>query len=273
MKESSGSNPRAKSRLVLLGLLSGMACFISPSWAVRFLVAPPRFELTIPSGGASTQAIEVTNADEKPVKLKAYPSDWTLGSSGEMNYQKSGTQTHSCSNWLTINPMEFTIPAQGTQVVRFTLKAPLGASGGYWTVVFFESAPEPRPGERVGMLFNARVGSIVYATIAGTATKSGKIAGLKVGKPSPGKPLAVTALFQNSGSVPLRPKGKLEVFDSQGKRLGTADIPETAVLPESSREIQTLYSGTLAKGTLRITVTLDYGGSEILAGETTFENK
>ncbi|MGE3062756.1 MAG: hypothetical protein AB7T10_03900 [bacterium] len=228
---------------------------------VNFHISPPRQEFTISKNENKTFKIDVYNKSDTTLHIKAYSNDWSANSEGEVLFFKPGLLKNSCSEWLYINPQEFNLNAGTSQEVRISLSSPNDVYGDYWSVIFFESTPFNLTGKDM-LMFSGRVGSYVYATIAGTTAKNGDIVGLDFDK----KEYRVKAVFENTGNVHVRVKGFMQILKGE-KIIYEKTVEERLSLPESKTNIYFPVETELQKGEYLIKVTLDYSGSEILEGE------
>ena len=84
-------------------------------------VSPLRLELNGEPGEGITDAIEVTNLGDSPVRLKAYVQDWYLDEIGTPIFQPVGYQTHTASPWIGAAPNDFLLSPGESELVRFTV--------------------------------------------------------------------------------------------------------------------------------------------------------
>jgi len=229
--------------------------------ASKFTITPPKQELVVKSGENKTFTITVDNIDDSTLHLKIYPSDWLIDSDNEISHFPANTLKNSCSGWFYINPQEFNIPGKSTQEVRISMQTPNDVYGDYWSMLYFESTPFASNTNQM-ILLNTRIGSAVYATIAGTTSKNGEIIGLDFDK----KEYRVKTVFENTGNVHIRVKGFMQIFKDD-KMVYENKIEEKLSLPESKTNIYFPIETELQKGEYLIKVNLDYSGSEILEGE------
>lgn len=248
----------------------------TPSLAAKFVVSPPRFEFTLSAGSSTTEAIQVANSGEDPLELRMYLMDWEMKKSGDMSYVKPGSTKKSCSSWVRVNPQVISLAPRESQIIRFTITAPQGTAGSYWTMLFIEPKQPILPKSRMGVAVSGRVGVIIYATIPGTEVRTGKIVDMKVEKDKENKyKLALT--FENTGMIHYRPKGSWEIKDAAGKRVNKKEIEEFLVLPQFQRT-QEIPLGpaegpeALAPpGKYTLSVVLDFGAPDLVGGDLIFE--
>ncbi len=106
---------------IALGLISALALGIPSADAIHIGVSPPRVEVKIKDKSRS-KTIKIANFDKKPVEMRAYVRSWTVDKDGKLQLVKSTAQT--LDRWIVFTPSRFTIPAGGTQTVRFAIRPP-----------------------------------------------------------------------------------------------------------------------------------------------------
>jgi P pilus assembly chaperone PapD len=280
-----------KRYIIILFILSLFLFYSSSAQALGFVLSPPRFEFTMPPGGSTTEGVELTNLEEVSLELRAYISDWELDTKGNQSYKKPGTFKTSCSNWVKVNPQRLTLGPKESRLARFTITAPpSGVSGSYWTVLFFESKPTAPAKAPMGVTFAGRLGVIIYATIAGTEVRAGKILDLKILKDKEDK-YNFTVTFENAGNIHLRPKGTWEIKNEAGKKVKKGEIGEFLVLPKAQHTqevpldmVQPTAEASktppaeapppptlLPPGKYTLAVEADYGAKELVGGDLMFE--
>lgn len=93
-----------------------------------------------------TGSVTVTNEEDAPVTIRAYPLDW---------HQQNGDDVYAESDAVIVSPPVFTIAPHATQIVRVGLRQPSAAPHPYRLIV--EEVPEaaaPGSGIRVALRLN-----------------------------------------------------------------------------------------------------------------------
>ena len=233
---------------------------------INFWISPTQFDLSLFQGDQSTQSFIVRNLGKTNLRLRVYAADWLLTRAGDNKYFEAGKLSRSCATWLTINPVEFEIPPDSTQLVRFTLNVPDNVSGEYWCIIFFESIPIPSKWSPM-VKVAGRLGSYIFVTIPNTEKRQGDIITLDVKE---GSSYEITATFKNSGNVHLRLNCEIKIKDSLDAIIWSKQINNVFVLPNSERTIGAIADKELEAGKYSAIITIDYGADEILEGVRNF---
>jgi len=230
--------------------------------ATSFFVSPAQVRVTLPGDIQTTQIVTVQNNCQLPIRFKAYLVDWSQTETGADTWLEPGTLTRSCTPWIIINPIEFEVAPRAQQKIRVTINAPQGATGGYWCLLFIESAPIPNEWSKMAQI-NGRIGVRIYANIAKTETKACEITSLYFQKQSP---LEIVTTIKNTSNIPISLAGEVQIVDSSNKTMWKDGL-KSFILPELKRIIRNHPKIELKSGEYRVIVTVDYTGKEIVQGE------
>jgi hypothetical protein len=250
--------------------LGALAFWVAPAMAqMDLVISPIQAEHQIASGTSETNLINVRNEGKQPERIKAYLEDWQLDVKGDVTYSRAGSNPHSCSAWIQVNPTDFRLDP-GTRVVRYTITVPPGAKPGtYWTAIIFEGQPvvEGKPAGRM-MGVHGRIGVVIYETVGKPEIKA-TFRDFQV-RPSKGK-LTFHLSLANSGSGFYRlRKSRVILKNSQGQEVSQVEVPNIPVLPGTSRELEFSQNVALPPGEYLAEAVLDVGRTALLGQKKTF---
>lgn len=257
-------------RFVLALVLGAIGFWAAPAAAqVDLVVSPIRAEHQVEAGASETNVILVKNEGKGSERIKVYLEDWQLDAKGDVTYSRAGTNPHSCSAWLQVNPTDFRLDS-GTREVRYTLTVPPGVKPGtYWTAIVLESLPatEGKPaGRRMGV--HGRIGVVIYETVGKPEIKAA-FNDFQV-HPAKGK-LTFNLALTNSGTAFYRlKKSWVTLKNSQGKEVSRIEVPDIPVLPGTSRNLEFSKDLTLPAGEYLAEAVLDVGRSALLGSKKNF---
>ncbi|MEK7375824.1 MAG: hypothetical protein AABZ57_01470, partial [Candidatus Margulisiibacteriota bacterium] len=155
-----------------------IAAFIMISGADAFSINidPPSVWISPAPNTSHSGTIIVENRGEEDLAIRSYSEDWVFASDRSKEFKKAGTTPLSCSNWISIYPKNFTLWPGKSQQVQYTVTIPPEASGGYNSVIFFESNVESPAGSSSSRVILAgRIGSIIYANVKGRSNKAASV--------------------------------------------------------------------------------------------------
>lgn len=218
-----------------LGLL--LFALLSVGKAQAVSISPLNFELNANPGDKLTNVVRIYNDIDSEISVKMEVQDFVAaGERGEVLIQEGGNTTYGLANWVTLSPAAFTIPAQSSQLVEFTVRAPANAEpGGHYGSVLASISGSAVPG---GVGINQKVGSLILLNIAGDVVENLGVSDFEAPAFSEYGPESLSARFTNDGSVHLKPRGFVLVKNMFGTEVAKIDLPQLNVLPQSTRKVE-----------------------------------
>ncbi len=241
--------------------------------AFRFNVDPPRIKLTINRGEKKNSYVVISNTHPKePIHIRAYVQDLVYLPDGSNDFLPPGTTPWSCADWINLNPRDFDLPPNKEQVVKFQVKVPPDARGGYYGIIFFEVFTPPSQKDVSAAAIAVRIGTIVLVDVAGTTEYRAELTNLSVTVTEKGL-YDISCTVKNSGNVLVRPTGTVQILDMDELELATIDFNSAreGIFPGTSRKYTVSYNGHLKEGKYIVRLLLDYGGESLLGGQALFE--
>ncbi len=242
----------------------------APAVALDLVVSPIRAEHQVAAGTSETDIILIKNQGKDSERIKAAIEDWQLDAKGDVTYSRAGTNPHSCSAWLQVNPTDFKLDP-GTREVRYTLTVPPGVKPGtYWTAIVLESLPPTEGGKTPGrqMGVHGRIGVVIYETVGKPEIKAA-FNDFQV-SPAKGK-LTFKLALTNTGTAFYRIKKSWVILkNSQGQEVSRIEVPDIPVLPGGSRNLEFSKELTLPPGEYGAEAVLDVGRSALLGSKKNF---
>ncbi len=186
-----------------------------------------------PGETAQAEVVVVNNGDEA-VELVVYAADAFNSPHGCVSFCELGEEAgNRVGGWLTLSATEVRLGAKERKIIPFTLRVP----------------PDARPGQyQAGILAQEKAPSVTEAEISGSESEKPTVlvtfisrvaARVRVFIPGPREAgLAIPSINQvwhgtsvgldvelhNTGNVPIKVEGTLEVTDDAGKLLGSLPI-------------------------------------------------
>ncbi|MDP1808268.1 MAG: hypothetical protein Q8L35_01885 [Actinomycetota bacterium] len=231
--------------------------FPAPLFAqVTYSVAPSKLEISAARGDTVAKTVQVINKEPTPLKIRVYAMDYRINPDNTFVFSKPGNETYSAATWIELQKTEFTVPAKSAQAIPFTLKIPANAEvGGHYAVIFFESAQKVK---KEGLL-RGRIGSLIMVTVKGGVARQGIIAGFKVVRPVFGRNVGTEVVFANDGNVHLTTRGKIDFFNSSGRKVDSEDLGEITVLPKTKRIMKVDWKDAPLFGRFKAVANVYYG--------------
>uniref|UniRef100_UPI0030DAE605 fimbrial biogenesis chaperone n=2 Tax=Anabaena sp. 4-3 TaxID=1811979 RepID=UPI0030DAE605 len=276
-------NKLATSSSIVLGLMGTLALSIPPATALNVGVTPPRFEVKINNNKTRTQTIRVINQDSRPVEVQVSVRSFILNENNRVETLPPSEQ--SLEQWIVYTPARFTIPAGGSQTVRFAIRPRVQPQPGeHRAMLLIEEVPQANSKSK-GVRIIGRVGVAVYGYV-GDVKRNGVLNSVSVDT----KPKALRAIFDVSsqGNSSVRLNGQYSIWPAAqypgaeatkpignlGKPnsklpenlLAAGNLPDTPVLPDNRRQIVLPINKTLPPGNYVLDINGDLSGVAINQG-------
>lgn len=229
-------------------------------------LSPMRLELRMAPGASYTGSLRLVS-EGGPVRARTSLLDFHLDSeqTPQFNEEFAEDAAYSCRRWLTVNPMETELKANGEVMVRYTIRVPADAQPrSYYCGAGFTSLPPAAEVRGVGLQTAVRVVTAFYV-IVGAPAIQGQLSDITMERVPGSKDLRAVVLLENSGQMYFRPTGSVAILDPAGQVLETHEITPLPILP--ARKQRLLFPLKIAEGqpcTIRVRV--DVGTGEIQEG-------
>jgi hypothetical protein len=215
----------------------------------------------------NTQFSLTLAADQPQTRFHLRTQDFYRSEDGRQSFYKpAGTLTHSCANWVAINPVETTVQPGAEMDARLTINVPGDAKpGGYWCVLSVDEVPDPHrvTPKGVGMELFTSISVGVFVTVQ-PVQKSARIEDVQVADNH------VTVKVADTGNCPFSAEGRVEFLKAGDETpSATTKFPRTPLFCEpinTSLLIAELPDEkTLPAGRYRVRVILDIGLDHYIA--------
>jgi hypothetical protein len=189
-------------------------------------ISPARAELVVQPGQSATALVTVMNDAEV--------EDWYSNDKGEVSYVSAGSLPTSASSWMIPQETLFRLAAKSEAEFRISISVPTdsGLAGTYQSVVFFRVSTPPGDDGQVKVGVGARVGFILYVTIAGTEQIAVNMADFYQEEQE------LVLVTNNDGNTSVRLSGTVELRDEAGSVAYALNVPDVPLIRESQREIR-----------------------------------
>ncbi len=197
---------------------------------IRASFAPIR--MTARPGEVLTTKYELKLQEgEQAAHFKVGVEDWWRSEDGQQSfYAPAGSISHSCGQWVSVNPRESTVVGGATLEVRLTVTVPGEVKpGGYWCALSVDEMPDPLRAvtpDGVGVQFLASVSTGIYVSVNPIERGADILSVDVVGN-------RAVARLLNTGNTPLTIEGRFEFLKSgRTQASATVDLPRNTLLTE-----------------------------------------
>jgi hypothetical protein len=233
-------------------------------------VSPLIFELASNPGDTLSNDIRVDNTSDKPLDLAVDVRNFVaVGEEGQASLTDEDT-TYSLAKWITASPSSFTVPAKGSQLVKFTIKSPANAEpGGHFGSVVIKTRPSTQPGQ---VVIAQEVSPLILLKMAGKAVENASVESFDAAPNySETGPIDFKLRIRNSGSVHVKPQSSISIKDMFGNEVAKLQVDSKNVLPDSIRRFTSEWKPGFLLGQYTATATVVYGSdNQVIQSQTTF---
>jgi hypothetical protein len=233
---------------------------------LQISVQPLIVQFAIAPGQQASARVIVKNTGTQAARVNANQIDWISNVDGTVKTGKPGMSgVSSVDPYLHLSGDEFTLAPGQTQEMTLTLDLPstfASATGDHWGGYFIRAANAEGPAGSFGVGANI----LVYETV-GSARKHLKLTAMRVEDAGNGN-VRLIARMLNDGETYVRPQIHLQLAQA-GRVVQQRDDSTPAVFAGSPRLYTRTFSG-LTPGNYALELSIDYGGSTLVAGTTQF---
>ena len=222
-------------------------------------VEPSKFIFTLKPGERITDAVKVTNIQNREANFTANIYDWTLDEQERLVTFTAGSLPDTLEGLIKFNPRRFTLKPGESQYVRFTLSAP---KSGDWSekkgIIFFEQELAPSD-QGIGSAIVTQVGATVYLSFTDTL-RAFHFYGVQVATPKGEAPTVLLDLA-NEGQGHIRYQIFYQLMTPDGALLEENHLGEQLILPEVRRQFSFPLSGVLGPGHYHLSLKISFWGT------------
>lgn len=219
-------------------------------------------------GETFEREIALTNATDRPGRVRLRQVDVLNPVAGEYEYPEPGSHHRSNAAWVRLPQEVVTVPADTTISVPFRITVPdtLTSPGTYWSVVMIE--PDGTPDAisadlgRVGV--NIRQ-TVRYAMNIATHVNGGRadVQIQSVESVSAQGQDRILLDVRNEGARSVRPRAWVEVYDEDGGLVGTYESNTPLTYPGQHAMMQ-IVARDIPQGAYTALLYLDGGGDALI---------
>jgi P pilus assembly chaperone PapD len=236
--------------------------------SAQLLVDP--LEVTMLTAGSSrvSASFSLANTTDNPVQATITRQDWDRSEAGDNRFLPAGTSGNSCGSMLTVSPLSIRIDPHSSRIIRLGVQNAAILGKECWDIFFVEEVPQRASTRGNSLQYVFRTGVKVYVAPPGLRRDASvedmaaeEVAGKK----------QVSIRFHNTGGMHLLAKGRLEFRRLDNSVATEVPIAEFPSLPGATRKVSVDVPSGLAPGHYVVLALIDFGGTEIIAGQIDFQ--
>ncbi len=212
--------------------------------------------------------IAIKNCGAQEEEVRIYQTDYSFQSDGTNRYGEPGRMSRSNASWIAFSPKRFRIPAGEQMTVQYVVHVPAADTleGTYWSIIMAEAVsqvtPETLSKRSLGISTVLRYGIQLISQIGETGMKSIRFMNTEL-RNQDGKCILQVDI-ENTGDRMLRPHVWADLFDGQGRSLGSFQGETFRVYPASSIRHRIELNG-VGNGRYKALIVADCGEDDVFA--------
>ncbi|MGH7238626.1 MAG: hypothetical protein ACREHG_01020, partial [Candidatus Saccharimonadales bacterium] len=196
----------------------------------------------------SFQIINVTG-EPVPVMVSAEP------------LQGAANQSDPLMGWISISAPDAILQPKQPLIETATISAPVNAEpGGHYSTIYVTPLvpADSLSNQRVQQI--VRVGAMVFGIVKGNIVERESISGFSSnGYIKQSGPIDFNVRVSNTGNVHLLSHGDVTIYANSGKRQASLKLPDTVILPKTTKNIPMSWSNPDALGKYSAVARITYG--------------
>lgn len=272
-------------RVPSLALAACLLASMLPAAQAGLVVNVEKIVLELGPDGRTTRQIEIANTNDKPADIRVFAADWTQDENGAVDAVDPSVakSPDSATGWIAVSPQRFVLNKGEKKVVTISFATPKEASQmslkEYRSMIFTETTDireqTAAPGREVHIRLIGRIGTKIFVrNPQGLAKLDCEVTNVKETNRDGERGLQIQAA--NHGNEHIQSDGsKIAFRDVRGTTVETLPISPFSILPGHER---TVFVGLPEAGKSKLEkgkhynalAVIDYGGSDLVAGEIGF---
>ncbi|MDB5179627.1 MAG: hypothetical protein JWN12_259 [Candidatus Saccharibacteria bacterium] len=239
--------------VVVLSVSAVMPTHAAPSPERSLGISPLRNELTISPGTSFDGRLTLTNSGKSTLSVTM---DAEVFSVTDEAYNYSFDPAGKGVDWVSFGDTSVTIDPGKSTTISYKVAVPIDSEpGGRYVSLFASSSPTTAAS---GVISINRVASLLYITVAGDVTRTGKVLTFNSPLLAFGNP-TWTAALQNSGSTHFHSLYSVSVTSLFGGSALTSTQGDSLILPSSVRLLSQVIPYPQWLGIYRLDYTIGLG--------------
>ncbi len=235
---------------------------------------PMQFEFYGEPGEVLTGSIKLHNPDKNPKGVKVRCFDFPLEIHTDMNNPIVGEDPHSCAAWVELSKSEVMISSRSDYSYNYNISIPNDPNleGSYNCIILLspssKSADSSENKKMISYVIQYAAQAIVHIKGTGQYALSAEDRSVTYNKAI--KELQYHINIKNEGSLALRPRVSVDIYNSQGIKVLHENPYERWTFP-SQKNKYTIGVSDLPVGKYRGVMVFDQKGSKYFAAKLNFE--
>jgi hypothetical protein len=220
-------------------------------------VSPPSQEVTGDPGKTIEVSTKIRNNSQITKKFNVRIDNFVAsGTEGQIALTEKSP--YAVSNWASLSPSTFDLPAGKSQEVTARITIPAGSAGGRYGAFVFSVVGTSSPNAAA---LTQEIASLFLVKVNGPVTEKLSLTSILAPFFSEFGPIKLNMVFQNSGNIHMRPRGVITYKDIFGRTAGSSVMPVTNVFPGADRQVPITWDKKFLIGYFTAIADIKSGGN------------
>jgi hypothetical protein len=217
-----------------LGMLLLLALFIPVGTEAQstqtISISPTLFNVSANPGQHWSSGVKIINSNPYDMTIYVEAVDFvSQGESGQgifVPIGESDTARQTMASWIELQAVEYTVRAEQTITIPFTVIVPENAPpGGHYSALMIGTRPPLSSDKSTVVTTSQVVTSLLFLRVSGDIVEQGRIRSFSTRSRLMERPEAMFDLrFENDGNVHVQPQGEIKIFNMWGQERGVIPI-------------------------------------------------
>ncbi len=232
-----------------------------------FVIGPGKIEVNLVPGESVTREISITNriSDNRVFEITVEDVTGSYDEGNAVTLLGDEKGPYTLKDYISIPDYKITLDLGERAWIPITISIPPDAEPGgrYGSVLISTIQKSEVEGNAPNAPIIARVGTLFFVSVAGETEEAGSLKKFETKNEkkwfSDG-PIDFRILFENTGSIHLKPFGEIKIKNLFGEEVGFVEIaPNWFILPKSLRSRDIAWDRELLFGRYTATISIDRG--------------
>lgn len=216
-------------------------------------ISPLRTEIEIAPGISQAKTLSITNNNKTPIAVRLSAEEFSVIN---QQYDYAFNVETQLSKWVTFTPDTLELAVGETKTAIFRVGVPINAEPGGRYISMFATTDASASND--GVASRQRVASLIYMTVSGEVSRSGKLATLNSPWFMTG-PSDWTVTLQNTGSTHYRSRYNVVVYPLLGDGEIARVNGDVLILPGTVRLVKDKIPHPGLPGIYKVVYTIGLG--------------
>ncbi|MHB1390162.1 MAG: COG1470 family protein [Thermoleophilia bacterium] len=231
----------------------------------QYVISPTKYELEMDPGQTTYRDVTVSNRTGKTATIEFSTEDFEGSDDPSQATVFLGNTDGVRGARHMISPEVTSIVLQQGETLTMKVKVTVpkdAEPGGHYAALFASSSIQATNESGAAVNITSRLGTLFLIRVSGSIREEGSLNIPEVPGFSEYGPLEIGLVFNNSGTVHLKPAGRILITNMLGQTVAEIPVKEWVVLPEASRRTIVEWNTKYAFGRYTVKAEIYYGSNQ-----------